>query len=64
MCNKKPDDINIEEEDTLNNAWESIGDFNLKTAPDFKPSKDQIITMEDKFDQYLNIQKEVYFSLV
>lgn len=61
MRKKKPDNINIDDESILNNAWGTIGDFNLKSAPEFKPSDDKIITMEDKFDQYVEIKEEVYF---
>lgn len=63
MYNEKPNDANIEEEAILNNAWETIGNFNLKTASDFKPSDDQIILMEYKFEQYKNVQDEVCFLL-
>lgn len=61
MHNEKPDNTNIEEEAILNEAWETIGDFNLKTAPDFKPSDEQTVTMEDKFEQYKRIKKEVSY---
>lgn len=63
MFNEKPNDVNIEEEAILNNAWETIGNFNLKTASDFKPSEDQVILIEHKFEQYKNVQNEVSFQL-
>lgn len=62
MYNEKPNDINVEEEAILNNAWETIGNFNLKTASDFKPSEDQNVLLEHKFEQYKNVQDEVGFQ--
>lgn len=61
MNNEKPDNTNIEEDAMIDNAWNTIGDFNLKTSPGFKPSDDQIISMEDKFEQYMRVKKEVNF---
>jgi hypothetical protein len=60
MQNDKPDNTKDEEEAVLDNAWETIGNFNLKTASDFKPSNDKIISIEDKFQQYLHVRDEVY----
>lgn len=59
MHNEKPDNSNIEEEIILENAWKTVGNFNLKTAFDFKPSDDLIISMENKLKQYLYIQEKV-----
>lgn len=61
MYNEKPDESNIEEEAIIEKAWETIGNFNLKMASDFKPSDDQVITMEDKFEQYTHVKEEVNF---
>ncbi|XP_029344283.1 cilia- and flagella-associated protein 44 isoform X1 [Acyrthosiphon pisum] len=58
MYNNKPDDNNIEEEALLDNAWDTIGYLNLKTGLDFKLTESEIITMEDKFEQYINVKKE------
>lgn len=63
MHNEKPNDINIEEEAILDNAWETVGNFNLKTSIDFKPCDDQTVSMEHKFEQYRNVQDEVGFQL-
>lgn len=63
MHNEKPNNTNIEVEDIINNAWDTIGNLNLKTATDFKPSDDQVISMEDKFEQYKHVREEVHFSL-
>lgn len=62
MYNEKPNDVDTEEETILNNAWETIGNFNLKTASDFKPSDEQNILMEQKFEQYKNVQDEVSYQ--
>lgn len=63
MHNEKPSNTNIEVEGILNNAWETIGNLNLKTASGYKPSNDRVISMEDKFEQYKHIQEEVQFLL-
>lgn len=63
MHNEKPDNSKIEEEIILKKAWESIGNFQLKTASDFKPSDDQLIFIEDKLEQYMRIQDEVSFFI-
>lgn len=60
MHNEKPNSSNIEEETILENARQTIGDFNLKTANDFKPSDVQVISIENKFEQYMHIQEQVY----
>lgn len=59
MLNEKPNNTKDEEEAILDNAWETIGNFNLKTASDFKPSNNKIISIEDKYQQYLHVQDEV-----
>lgn len=68
MHNEKPDNTKVEEEAILDNAWETIGNFNLKTASDFKPSSDKIISIDDKFQQYIHVRDEVsilqYFKYV
>lgn len=64
MNNERPDytKFDLEEETEIERAWETIGDFNLKSASDFKLSDEQVVSMEDKFDQYTNVQDEVKFS--
>lgn len=64
MYNNKPDDNTIEEEVLLENAWDTIGYMNLKTGTDFKPTENEIVTMEDKFEQYINVKKEVSYLLL
>lgn len=64
MHNEKPSNTNLEVEGILNNAWEAIGNLNLKTASDFKPFDNQVISMESKFEQYKHVQDEVHFSLL
>lgn len=59
MYNEKPINNTIEENATLSNAWKTIGDLNLKTATDFKLSDDVVISLEDKFKQYVSVRKEV-----
>lgn len=59
MHNEKPDDSNIKEESILESAWKNIGNFNLKTASDFKPQDNQIISVENKFKQYMHVLDEV-----
>lgn len=61
MYNNKPDNNNIEEEELLDNAWDTMGYLNLKTGSDFKLKENEIITMEDKFEQYIKVKKEVIF---
>lgn len=61
MENENLNVLNIEDEALLNDVWKTTGKFNLKTASDFEPSDDKIISMEDKFCQYTSIQNEVYF---
>lgn len=56
--NKKYDN-NLEDIE-INNAWKTIGDFNLKTSPDFKPSEEQLVSMEHKYEQYMEVKNEVY----
>lgn len=63
MYNNKPDNNNIEEEALLDNAWDTIGYLNLKTGSDFKLTENEIITMEDKFEQYISVKKEVNYPL-
>lgn len=63
MHKKKTHFSNIEEEATLSHALETIGDFNLKTASDFILIEDEVVSMEDKFDQYTEVQEEVQLSL-
>lgn len=58
MENEKPNNT-FEESAAQKKAWKTIGDLNLKTAKDFKMSDDLIISMEDKFAQYISIRKEV-----
>uniref|UniRef100_A0A2S2P1G3 WD repeat-containing protein 52 n=2 Tax=Schizaphis graminum TaxID=13262 RepID=A0A2S2P1G3_SCHGA len=60
MYNNKPDNNTIEEEALLDNAWNTIGYMNLKTGSDFKLTENEIVTMEDKFEQYINVKKEAY----
>lgn len=55
------DDMDIEDEALLDDIKKKTGELNLKSASDFKPSDDQIISIEDKFDQYTRVQNEVYF---
>jgi len=59
--NERPNNNTIEENDTLNYAKETIGTLNLKTATDFKLSDDLVISLEDKFEQYMFVRKEVHF---
>lgn len=61
MYINKPDNNNIEEEALLDNAWDTIGYLNLKTGSDFKLKENEIITMEDKFEQYIKVKKEVNY---
>jgi len=63
MYNNKPDNNTIEEEVLLDNAWNTIGYMNLKTGSDFKLTENEIVTMEDKFEQYINVKKEVNYLL-
>jgi len=63
MYNNQPDNNNIEEEALLVNAWDTIGYLNLKTGSDFKLTENKIITIEDKFQQYIDVKKEVHRSL-
>lgn len=58
---KYDDSYNYEEEAKLDNARENIGLFNLKTGSDFKPSDEEMTTMEDKFNQYNDVNQEVSF---
>lgn len=58
---KYDDGYNYEEEARLDNARENIGLFNLKTGSDFKPPDEETTSMEDKFDQYNDVNEEVYF---
>lgn len=58
--NKKADN-NIVDIGEIDYAWETIGDFNLKTSPNFRPSEDQLVSMEKKFQQYINVKEEVGF---
>jgi len=64
MYNNKPDNNTIEEEVLLKNAWDTIGYMNLKTGSDFKLTENEIVTMEDKFEQYIIIKKEVSYLLL
>lgn len=64
MYNNKPDNNTIEEEVLLKNAWDTIGYMNLKTGSDFKLTENEIVTMEDKFEQYINVKKEVSYLLL
>jgi len=64
MYNNKPDNNTIEEEVLLENAWDTIGYMNLKTGSDFKLTENEIVTMEDKFEQYINVKKEVSYLLL
>jgi len=61
MYNNKPDNNNIEEKELIDNAWDTIGYLNLKTESDFKLKENEIITMEDKFKQYIKVKKEVIY---
>lgn len=45
--------------DVLNDAWRTIGDLNLKTTPNFKPSDGQTVSLEDKYRQYAFVRQEV-----
>jgi len=63
MHDEKTHFSNIEEEATLNHAQETIGDFTLKTSSNFIPIDDEVVYMEDKFDQYTEVQEEVQLSL-
>lgn len=62
MYNNKPDNNNIEEKELLDNAWDTIGYLNLKTGSDFKLKENEIISMEDKFKQYIQVKKEVIYQ--
>lgn len=64
MQKEKTHFSNVEEEATLNYARETIGDFNLKTASNFIPTDDEVISMEDKYEQYTGVQEEVQLSLL
>lgn len=47
------------EEAMLDNAKSNIGDLNLKSSSDFKPSDDKVISMEAKFFKFMNVKDEV-----
>ncbi|VVC33540.1 WD40/YVTN repeat-like-containing domain,WD40 repeat,WD40-repeat-containing domain [Cinara cedri] len=55
--NKKIDS-NLEEIE-IDNAWKTIGDFNLKNSPDFKLTEEQLVSMEDKYKQYMSVKNEI-----
>lgn len=62
LHNMKLDDTNdVEYEFNVIDTLKTIGNLNLKSSPDFKPSVDQIISMEDKFQQYTEVQNQVHF---
>lgn len=61
MKSENLDILSIEDEALLDDVWKTTGTLNLKIASDFEPSDDQIISMEDKFGQYTEVQNEVYF---
>ncbi|XP_025191573.1 uncharacterized protein LOC112591851 [Melanaphis sacchari] len=60
MYNNKPNNNTIEEEALLDNAWNTIGYMNLKTGSDFKLTENEIVTMKDKFEKYINVKNEAY----
>lgn len=62
MQTEKSEDIDYEDEAVLDNARESIGQLKLKSGLEFKPSDAEVMSMEDTFEQYDDIQQTVYFS--
>ncbi|VVC29555.1 WD40/YVTN repeat-like-containing domain,WD40-repeat-containing domain,WD40 repeat [Cinara cedri] len=56
--NRKDSDNNNEDYE-IENARETIGDFKLKTSPHFKPSDEQKVSMEDKYEQFLYVKEEL-----
>lgn len=53
----------IEKSVMPDNVGETIGDLNLKSAPDFQSPDHDNISMEKKFHRYMDVQNEVQFSL-
>lgn len=64
LNNQSIDTYNYEEEAKIENARETIGLFNLKTGLDFKPSDEEMTSMEDKFDQYNEVHEEVSTNFI
>lgn len=62
MQTEKSDDINYEDEAVLDSARESIGQLRLKCGLDFKPNDTEVMSMEDKFGEYNEIQENVNIS--
>jgi len=57
--NKSINKYLVEDEIALDYARKTLGDLNIKSSPDFKPSSDEMISIEDKFNTYMYIQDEV-----
>ncbi|XP_050529600.1 cilia- and flagella-associated protein 44 isoform X1 [Daktulosphaira vitifoliae] len=59
---KKPDitKFDTEEEILIDVARSTIGNLNLKSSSTYKVPQDDIILMEDKYDEYLDVQEEIY----
>ncbi|XP_050529601.1 cilia- and flagella-associated protein 44 isoform X2 [Daktulosphaira vitifoliae] len=59
---KKPDitKFDTEEEILIDVARSTIGNLNLKSSSTYKVPQDDIILMEDKYDEYLDVQEEIF----
>ncbi|XP_050423055.1 cilia- and flagella-associated protein 44 [Adelges cooleyi] len=61
MVLNKPDGdkFNTEEETAIDVATNMIGDINLKSSPNYKVPPDDTVLMEDKYEEYMDIHKEI-----
>lgn len=65
MQNEKSDVSNNDKSDImLNNIKATLGDLSLKSSSNFKPSDEHIVSMEDKFLQYVDVLDEVNVVVV
>jgi hypothetical protein len=60
--NKPGDQNNIEEEALLEYTIDSIGYLNLKSGSNYKIMENNITTMEDTFEQYMEVKEKVHFN--
>jgi len=60
--NKPGDQNNIEEEALLEYTIDSIGYLNLKSGSNYKKMENNITTMEDTFEQYMEVKEKVHFD--
>lgn len=65
MNNKKPnaDKNHPDDEKNLEIAKKTIGDFKLKSAPDYKVPRDQKVSTVKKFCQLINAREEVLHNM-